>query len=109
MAVKVFPDPVAIWIRARGRSSAKDFSRFSTALTWAGQSPAPLRGGIVLRWPRRVPGRGTPIGYFPPGVGSGSASSQVARTSGRWKWKRCRLRGSGSRWFAKRVSTPVER
>ena len=36
-AVKVFPEPVAIWMRARGRPAAKDFSRLTMASICAGQ------------------------------------------------------------------------
>ena len=45
MAVKVLPEPVAIWTRARGRSALKDSSRFSMAVIWQSRKP----GGIERR------------------------------------------------------------
>ncbi|MBA3736032.1 MAG: hypothetical protein H0W90_12705 [Actinobacteria bacterium] len=37
--MKVLPAPVAIWISARGRSKASDFSRLRIARSCAGQRP----------------------------------------------------------------------
>ena len=41
--MKVLPAPVAIWIRARGRSSLKDSSRLSMAVIWQSRRPAVAR------------------------------------------------------------------
>ena len=79
-AVKVLPVPVAIWMRARGRSSAKERSR--------------------LRWPRS----GAPQALGRQGRHLAQAGAQgvgltgpLDSVSGRWKAKTRRLRGSGSR------------
>lgn len=55
MAVKVLPEPVAIWIRARGRFSFRECSRFWMAWTWAGQRPSVLSAGMDWRLPSKVP------------------------------------------------------
>ena len=50
------PEPVAIWIRARGRSSLSDCSRLVIALTLFGQRFGMSTGGSVWRRERRVEG-----------------------------------------------------
>jgi hypothetical protein len=52
--VKVLPEPVAIWIRARGRFSFRDFSRLLIAVIWAGQRPSSLSGGMCCSLARKV-------------------------------------------------------
>src|SRR5436190_1621497 len=49
MAVKVFPLPVAIWTRARGRFSRNERSRLVTAVTWAGQRSLEAGGDGVRK------------------------------------------------------------
>jgi hypothetical protein len=90
-AVQVLPEPVAIWRRARGRLSARDFSSFVMAETWQSLRGAVISSGKVLKRARRVSGCWT--------------SSR--RCSGVWKAKTGRERESGSRWSRKFVSTPV--
>ena len=96
--MKVFPEPVAIWMRARGRSASKELSRFAIACSCDRQSPRVSRAGIARRRCRSV-GR------------SGEASAlatQRASVSGRWNENTRCERGSGSSRFVNRVSTPVE-
>ena len=94
MAVKVLPAPVAIWIRARGRSALNDSSRLVMAVILA-VAQADLAG--VER----------------AGCGAGaraamrSAPAIPCSVSGRWKLNTSRERGLGSRPSVKRVMTPV--
>ena len=92
------PEPVAIWIRARGRFALSDSSRLAMAVAWAGHSLAASgsSSGSSLS-----PARSEPR----PSVWS---SCQRARVSGRWKANTRREAGSGSSPEVKRVSAPVD-
>ena len=45
MAVKVLPEPVAIWTRARGLALARETSRLVMALTWQSRRPVGSSAG----------------------------------------------------------------
>src|SRR5208337_2385969 len=98
-AVKVLPLPVAIWMRARGRLSARDLSRFLIALICAGQRPSSLNGGISRSRERKVEG----LLYTACASAAQSNAkclsslSHDARVSGRWKENTRREHESGSR------------
>ncbi len=49
MAMRVLPLPVAIWMSARGRSWASDFSRLVMAVIWADRRSVVMRRGICCR------------------------------------------------------------
>src|SRR5579871_1281680 len=97
-AANVLPAPVAIWVSARGRSSRRDFSRFSIAHAWAGQSPAGSNTGIVRRRFLSVEAPARSL----------ISRSHPASVADRWNANTGRLRGSGSALFVNRVSTPVD-
>ena len=46
--MKVLPEPVAIWMSARGRSSLNDSSRLLMAVIWQSRRPAGLSGGRLV-------------------------------------------------------------
>ncbi len=48
-AVKVLPEPVAIWMRARGSASAKESSRLRMACAWTFQRPRLVERRQVLQ------------------------------------------------------------
>ena len=96
-AVKVLPLPVAIWISARGRSSASERSRLVIASICAGQSPGSIRraaaicsrpergraGVVAAPDPPRAPGRCRTVS-----AGCGARRWPTRRSvSGRWKPK----------------------
>ena len=96
--MNVLPDPVAIWISARGRFAASDRSRFAIARNCAGHSPVSCSSGSARsRW-RSVGASGW----------RRISSSQPASVSGRWNENTGRLAGSGSSRFVNRVSVPVD-
>ena len=48
MAVKVLPEPVAIWMRARGLSALKEASRLVMATIWQSRRPVGVSVGRSL-------------------------------------------------------------
>jgi len=95
----LLPDPVAIWMSARGRSTARDFSSSAIARVWAGHRDESSIAGMVRRQPRSVAGPpASPVAW----------ATHLASVSGRWTANTSRLRGSGSRPLVKRVSIPVD-
>ena len=50
-AVKVLPEPVAIWMSARGRSARSDSSRLPIAVAWTAPQPRRRRAGASA-WSR---------------------------------------------------------
>ena len=100
-AVKVLPEPVAIWIMARGLSRASDSSRLTMAGPWAGRRLVMSTGSscfILRRRPRKVLASGRSFASW----------SQRTIVSGRCTVKTSRLRGSGSRPLVNWVSMPVD-
>ena len=89
--MKVFPLPVAIWIRARGLDLAKDPSRFEIASTWQSRKPSLIRGGRCFSRLRR----------------ESFSIAHSSKVSGVWKEKTFLDLASGSFRLRKRVSTPV--
>ena len=55
-ASRVLPVPVAIWMRARGRSSNRLFSRLTMARTLFGHRPGSSTGGMARNRARSVEG-----------------------------------------------------
>ena len=53
MAAKVFPEPVAIWMRARGLLALKESSRLFVALIWQSRNPCIGRSGRSSSLPLR--------------------------------------------------------
>ncbi len=96
--MNVFPDPVAIWISALGRSSARDSSMFLMASACLPHSPRSSSGGMALSRARKVGAPGSSL----------ICRAHSARVSGRWKANTRRLRASGSYPFVNRVSVPVD-
>jgi hypothetical protein len=99
-AVNAFPDPVAIWIRARGLNDFSESSVLRVAVSWPVHRPFGSRGG---RFSRRL----RSVAWRRPRSGSPRASRVSASVSGRWNEKTLRLAGCGSRAFVNVVSTPV--
>src|SRR3972149_10644043 len=91
MAVKVFPEPVAIWINARGLFSLKDTSRLFMALIWHSRRPSVGREGRS---------RSPFLSVFSP-------FNNSLKVSGLWKVNTGRERGFGSRKLVKWVIVPV--
>ena len=96
--MNVFPEPVAIWISDRGRSSARDCSRLRIASACLPHSPRSSSGGMAFSRARKV-GRS---GF------SAICRSHSVSVSGRWKVNTRRLRASGSYPLVNRVSAPVD-
>src|SRR5208337_179372 len=90
-AVKVFPEPVAIWINDRGLFLASDRSRFSIALFWTDHSFEESSAGRAFSLQRTWASRLT----------------RRSSSSGRWNEKTSRLRASGSSKFVNCVTVPV--
>lgn len=99
-AVYLLPEPVAIWMSARGRKCLSDTSSWRIATSCAGHNPAGPRGGRPRRRWRNV------ACSMPPSADH--ARTHSASVSRRWKVKTCRLAGSGSKALVNRVSTPVD-
>ena len=119
MASSVLPEPVAIWIRARGRSAARDSLEVLDGLDLVRARGRAANGRHASearaerRGPRADPGDaaaarlGRPGGEpRAPGLGVEPLGQRLGPVDVR---RRGRLRGSGSRRLVKRVSTPVLR
>ena len=99
--MKVLPEPVAIWIRQRGRLSASDASRFWMAVTWAGQRPFSSSGGMCCMRLRNVGPRCTYSGAASATLRASAealcvslaSASQSASVSGLWNANTGRERG----------------
>jgi hypothetical protein len=114
MAVKVLPEPVAIWISARGLFCAMLASRLRIAVICAGQSlkspHSVTSSGICRSRERNVASRPCAVGATASPVLTTVAgcSSHVASVSGLKNANSGRDRGSGSSRLVNRVSTPVD-
>ena len=91
--MNVLPLPVAIWIRDRGRLSARDASRFWMALD--------------LDPPETLACSAAASAAAAPAL-AGRALTRRISSSGRWKVKTSRLRASGSRALVNCVTVPVD-
>ena len=85
--MKVLPEPVAIWMRARGRFSFSDFSRLWIAVICAGQRPSSLSGGMDCMRARKVAAAVHASLRVPllSGCAAGAVVQPFGQVSGLWK------------------------
>src|SRR4030042_4736795 len=93
IAAKVFPEPVAIWIKVLGRFSLKDFSRLFIALIWQSLNLCVCRAGRSCS-------------LF---LNDLPCFNQSLKVSGRWKLKTSLDLGLGSVKSVNLVTSPVLR